>query len=91
MVEYFAFETKPKRMSSKDKYDMLNIIFNSGYDLYMHGGFSGPKNLVTTMYSDYKDLASDICQGKFEYNLLFRRRDGDARREGDTNITQSLI
>lgn len=75
LVEYFAFETKPKRMSSKDKYDMLNIIFNSGYDLYMHGGYKGPYHLVTTTYKDYKDLAADICKGQYGHNLLFRRRD----------------
>jgi len=75
MVEYFAFETKFKRMSSKDKYDMLEIIFNSGYDLYMYGGYKGPRQLVTRTYSDYKDLAADICSGKYAHNLLFRRRD----------------
>jgi FkbM family methyltransferase len=75
LVEYFAFETKPKRMSSKDKYDMLNIIYNSGYDLYMHGGYKGPYHLITKTYNDYKDLAADICKGQYGHNLLFRRRE----------------
>jgi FkbM family methyltransferase len=73
IVELFDMEMKTFT-PSKDKYDMLEVIFNAGYELYMHGGFKGPKHIVEKNYSTYLELAADVTEKKYGENLLFRRR-----------------
>ena len=74
IVELFDMEMK-RTTTTKDRLAMLEIIFNSGYELYMHGRFKGPSNKVEKKYSDYLELASDIAAEKYGENLLFRRID----------------
>ena len=74
LVELFDMEMKPTT-PSKDKYGMLEVIFNSGYELYMHGKFKGPSKKVEKKYTNYMDLAADITAKKYGENLLFRRRE----------------
>jgi hypothetical protein len=61
-------EMKPTT-PSKDIHTMLEVIFNSGYELFMHGRFRGPNN----KYLDL--LAADIRARTYGGNLLFRRRE----------------
>jgi hypothetical protein len=72
LVELFDMEMKPTT-PSKDKYGMLEVIFNSGYELYMHGYFKGPSKKVEKKYTNYLDLAADITAKIYGENLLFRR------------------
>jgi FkbM family methyltransferase len=74
IVELFAMEMKPLH-KSQAKSEMLDVIFNAGYELYMHGAYKGPHKIVTEKYSNLKDLVDDIVANKFKENLLFRRRD----------------
>ena len=67
-------EMKPTT-PSKDIHTMLEVIFNSGYELFMHGRFRGPNNKVEKKYTNYLDLAADITARTFGGNLLFRRRE----------------
>ena len=55
---------------------MLEVIFNSGYELFMHGRFRGPNNKVEKKYTNYLDLlAADIRARTYGGNLLFRRHE----------------
>jgi len=74
LVELFDMEMKPNT-PIKEKHAMLEVIFNSGYELYMQGWFKGPNNKVERKYTNYLDLAADITARKYGENLLFRRRE----------------
>ncbi len=74
IIELFAMEMK-KHHNSRDLWAMLDVIFNAGYELYMHGRYQGPNKIVTKKYSNFNDLAKDIRAKKYNENLLFRRRD----------------
>ena len=74
IVEFFAMEMKPE-MASKDKYEIVDVIFNSGYELVKHGAWAGPKRIVKKKYASHLDLSADLWANKYKENLLFRRRD----------------
>ncbi len=73
IVENFEMEIK-KKMSSNHKKDIIEILFNSGYELVMHGLFKGPNTQVTKKYNNHSDLSDEICNGKYGENVLFRKR-----------------
>lgn len=72
IVENFAMEMK-STTPSEDICGILNILFKSGYELAMHGGWRGPRRLVRIKYKDPKDLCADVSDGKYKENLLFRK------------------
>ncbi len=76
IVENFAMEMKSS-MAPKDKRDIIEILFTSGYDLVIHGGWSGPNIPVEKKYDNHLDLSKDICDGKYKENLIFRVRGKD--------------
>ena len=73
LIDLFVMELK-EEIEERDKYAMIQVIFNSGYDLYKHGGVLGPTKKVSDKYENYTALAKDIIRRKDKYNLLFRRR-----------------
>jgi FkbM family methyltransferase len=78
IVELFAMEMKRQKSvhSPEAKRMMTKVIIESGYELYMHGKYSGPKTIVEEKYGKKKweELADDIIRGeKYGENLLFRR------------------
>ena len=44
----------------KAKEGILQILFESNYEMYMHGRWMGPHEHVTKTYSDWKELLKDI-------------------------------
>lgn len=51
---------------------MLNIILKNGYELHMHGRMRGPNKKVDKAYSSSTTLTSDVINGLYGENLLFR-------------------
>jgi len=74
IVELFAMEMKPK-LKRGEKNEILELVLNSGYDLYMHGEWRGPNKIVEKKYESFKDLADDIYNKTYGENLLFRKRE----------------
>lgn len=74
IIETFAMEMKKNRLHSPDdKKMMTKLFFESGYELYMHGGFLGPNQIVQEKFDKWEDLAQSILDRKYGENLLFRR------------------
>lgn len=72
LIKYVSFEFNAKR-GYKEVEPMINVFFESGYELYMHGRMRGPSNKVEKKYSSSSDLTSDVIGGTmYGENLLFR-------------------
>merc|ERR1711966_362340 len=52
LIDLFVMELK-EEIEERDKYAMIQVIFNSGYDLYKHGGVLGPTKKVSDKYENY--------------------------------------
>jgi len=72
LVELFAIEMQMEK-ESVQIYKILDIVFNSGYELYMEGNYKGPDKKVDVKYTSHEELAKDIVAKKYKENLLFRR------------------
>mmetsp|Transcript_8576 Transcript_8576/g.16179 ORF Transcript_8576/g.16179 Transcript_8576/m.16179 type:complete len:460 (+) Transcript_8576:263-1642(+) len=75
LVEFFSMEMKPVQTLQKDKREIIKIMLNNGYELYMHGAYLGPNKLVNKTYTHYKELLSDISSRVYGENLLFRKNE----------------
>lgn len=75
LVEFFSVEIKPVQTLHRDKRDIIKIMLNNGYELYMHGAYLGPNTLVEKSYTHYKELLSDISSRVYAENLLFRKKE----------------
>ena len=73
LVELFDMELKPYTEKAQ-KYAMMQVLFEAGYEPYKHGGYIGPRKVVKTKWENWTSLAEDIAKGKYSENLLFRRR-----------------
>jgi len=73
LIQMFALEMKNKLHHAHDKRAMIKIFFESGYELYMHGTFAGPRNIVEDKFDRWEDLAQAVIDRKYGENLLFRR------------------
>jgi len=73
IVDLFGMELKRKILESK-KHAMMRVLFEAGYELYKHGGYDGPRKVIRTKYENYTALVEDIVRGKYDENLLFRRK-----------------
>ena len=74
IIDTFAMEMKKNQLHSPDdKKMMTKLFFESGYELYMHGGFVGPNQIVQEKFEKWEDLAQSILDRKYGENLLFRR------------------
>jgi hypothetical protein len=79
IIELIAMELKPDH--TKDaKFKICKLLLDSGYELWMHGGWPGPSKEVKTKYTNPSDLVEDFQAGKFKENVLFRLRDTRGRR-----------
>ncbi|KAL7440328.1 hypothetical protein ACHAXM_007199, partial [Skeletonema potamos] len=79
IIELIAMELKPDH--TKDaKFKICKLLLDSGYELWMHGGWPGPREGVKTKYTNPSDLVEDFQAGKFKENVLFRLRDTRGRR-----------
>lgn len=74
LVEFFSIEIKPVQTLQRDKRDIIKIMINNGYELYMHGAYLGPNIRVQKSYTHYKELLSDISARVYSENLLFRKK-----------------
>jgi hypothetical protein len=81
LVEFLSVEIKPKQTLHRDKRDIIKIMLENGYDLYMHGTYLGPNNIVTKSYTHYKELLSDISSRVYGENLLFRKKENWKRNK----------
>lgn len=75
VVEWFSVEVKTgeKMLNKKDKRIMMEVLFKSGYELHMHGGYRGPNSVVEKKYATWEDLAEDVINNVYLDNLLFRK------------------
>lgn len=71
LICYIEFEIRVKR-GHKEVDQMLKILVESGYELFMHGRMRGPNNRVENKYSSSYDLTSDVIGGLYGENLLFK-------------------
>ena len=72
IIELFAMEMKSH--TPEDTRMMIKLFFESGYELYRHGSWKGPKHIVVEKYEKWEDFADVIIHGKkYGENLLFHR------------------
>lgn len=73
LVEMISFELKGFEPTDR-KQRIIQILVESGYDLYMHGGGYGPSNVVEKVYDTWQDMAVDFEKGAkvYGHNLIFR-------------------
>lgn len=61
LIENILLEFKHiKGSSMEDRRNMIKILTEAGYELYKHGGFKGPINLVTKKYTNLRDIVKDL-------------------------------
>jgi FkbM family methyltransferase len=96
MIEIITFELKTNEPRDR-KSRIVQILFEAGYRLHMHGTWQGPKHIVTKVYENWEDLAADFDlekEGKSLYgeNVLFKLStsnssmvDHDTEVVGDNN------
>ena len=72
IIENIVFELDPKQ--SKDaKSNIVRMLMEAGYELYMHGGYKGPSDIVSQKYKNWEDLIIAIHdENKYNRNLMFR-------------------
>lgn len=80
LVEFLSVEIKPKQTLHRDKRDIIKIMLENGYELYMHGAYLGPNKIVKKSYTHYKELLSDISSRVYGENLLFRKKENWKRK-----------
>lgn len=73
LVEKIAMELKSYH-PQEAKTGILHILFESNYEMYMHGKWMGPHEHVTKTYSDWKELLEDINKDMYGENVMFRRK-----------------
>ncbi|GFH47640.1 hypothetical protein CTEN210_04115 [Chaetoceros tenuissimus] len=74
IVENIAMELKPKQ-TREDKEEILKILFEANFELYMHGKYKGPHLVVTKNYhSNWRDLLKDLDKSMYGENMMFRHR-----------------
>ncbi len=75
LVEMISFELKGFEPTDR-KQRIIQILVESGYDLYMHGQAYGPNNVVEKVYDTWQDMAVDFEKGAkvYGHNLIFRRK-----------------
>ena len=74
LIENIAMELKPDH-SEEAKSKIVQILFDAGYTIKMHGAYLGPDIPVTINYTDWKDLVKDLQEDKYKENVLFRRKE----------------
>ncbi len=77
MIEIITFELKTNEPRDR-KSRILQLLFEAGYRLHMHGTWQGPKHIVEKVYMNWKDLLKDFDEvegGKtslYRENVLFK-------------------
>jgi len=71
IIELFAMEMKSH--TPGDTRMMIKLFFESGYEIYKHGSWLGPKHIVVEKYDKWEDFADAIIHKKYGENLLFHR------------------
>ncbi|KAL7453813.1 hypothetical protein ACHAWC_005453 [Mediolabrus comicus] len=74
MVEMIAMELKHDQ-SKEEKYQILEILLDAGFEFWMHGAWMGPNKEVKTEYTNATKLVEDFEAKMFDVNVLFRLRD----------------
>ena len=64
-------ELKPEQKEEM-KSKIIQLLFEAGYEFYMHGWWMGPFVEVEKEYNDWKDLAFDIHNRTYGENVIFR-------------------
>lgn len=74
MVEMIAMELKHEQ-PKEEKYQILEILLDAGFEFWMHGAWMGPNKEVKTKYTNATKLVEDFEAKMFDVNVLFRLRD----------------
>lgn len=74
MVEMIAMELKHEQ-PKEEKYQILDILLDAGFEFWMHGAWMGPNKEVKTKYTNATKLVEDFEAKMFDVNVLFRLRD----------------
>ena len=74
MVEMIAMELKHNQ-PKEEKYQILEILLDAGFEFWMHGAWMGPNKEVKTEYTNATKLVEDFEAKMFDVNVLFRLRD----------------
>jgi len=73
LIEKIAMELKydqDKQVTA----EIVHLLFDSGYELYMHGGVSGPNTKVQKSYKTWNQLSKDFVNEIIGENVIFRFR-----------------
>ena len=60
---------------AEEKYQILEILLDAGFEFWMHGAWMGPNKEVKTKYTNATKLVEDFEAKMFDVNVLFRLRD----------------
>lgn len=74
MVEMIAMELKHEQ-PKEEKFQILEILLDAGFEFWMHGAWMGPHKEVETKYTNATTLVEDFEAKMFDVNVLFRLRD----------------
>jgi len=74
LIENIEMELTPNH-SEETKSKIVKHLFDGGYKFAMHGAWLGPSDIVTTNYTDWKDLVKDFQEEKYQENVLFRQKE----------------
>lgn len=71
LIETIAMELKASYPKPR-KSNIIKLLYSSGYEIYKHGRWMGPKYDVEQVYENWKDLVEDIHSQKYGENVMFR-------------------
>lgn len=71
VIETIAMELKEEYPKVR-KSNIIELLYSSGYEIYKHGRWMGPKIDIETVYENWQDLVEDIQNNKYGENVMFR-------------------